>query len=200
MFASLGLLAIAALTASASTFHDCVLAGPDFPPPSSFSTSQLHARAVTEFEGLLTKKALGLLPNDTAWGVALFSSKENKTIYEHYYTPPINIGIKEVDRDSIFRIGSVSKVFSVWSFLIEAGDSYFNEPITTYVPELANLSFIYDGIQSNTLYDDINHVRWDEVNLGELASQAAGIVRDRKFGAALAITKFIAKRTNVLSN
>lgn len=189
MFASLGFLAITVVAASASQFNDCVLAGPSFPPPSSFSTSQLHARAVAEFEALIANKTLDLLPNDTAWGVALFSSKENKTIYEHYYTPPIDVGVKKVNRDSIFRIGSVSKVFSVWSFLIETGDSYFNDPITKYVPELSNLSSVDNG---NTVYDDINHVRWEEVTVGELASQAAGISRDRKLGAVLAITGVMA--------
>ena len=173
-----GLSAFVIGASAAGQYNDCVLLGPDFPSPSRLSNSSALAQATSKFESLLKNDALGLMPNDTAWGVALFSSKENRTLYQHYYTPPIDIGVKEVDENSIFRIGSVSKVFSVWSFLIEVGDSYFNDPITKYVPELANLG---NSTGTNALYDDLDNVKWDEVTLGELASQAAGIPRDRAF-------------------
>lgn len=178
VYVSLGLLAAIPISSEAdSQYPECVLAGPDFPPPSHLSDSKLLASAVSDFEDLVMNKTVNLQSNDTAWSVSLFS-KENKTVYEYYYTPPIDVGVKKVDKDSVFRIGSVSKMFSVWSFLIEAGDKYFNEPITKFVPELANVSFPCDDTQRNTVYDDINHVRWEDVTLGELASQAAGITRD----------------------
>ncbi|KAI1125391.1 beta-lactamase/transpeptidase-like protein [Nemania abortiva] len=160
--------------------HECALAGPGFPPPSRLSNSSLLTEAIVEFSKSLDDVQLGLQANDTAWAVALFSSKENKTLYEHYYTPPID-GISKVNRNSIFRIGSVSKVFSVWSFLLEVGDEYFNDPITKYVPELANLSCLGGVDHHEIYYNDIDHARWEEITLGELASHAAGIPRDPTF-------------------
>lgn len=160
-------------------FPDCPIAGPDFPPPCSFADSASLATVTDQIEALITNGTLGLQSNDTAFGLALFSAKENKTLYEHYYTPPINVSVKKVDRDSIFRIGSISKVITVWSFLIEAGDQYFNDPITKYVPELSNLE-ASAGTNGSVVYDDINAVRWEDVTLGDLASQAAGIARDGK--------------------
>ncbi|KAF2973099.1 hypothetical protein GQX73_g677 [Xylaria multiplex] len=157
----------------ATSSNTCALAGPGFPAPSHLSSSSLLSDATSQFEESLRNEVLSSQGKDTAWGVALFSSKENKTLYEHYYTPPIDIGVSKVDRNSIFRIGSVSKVFSVWSFLIEVGDERFNDPITKYVPELVNLG-------------------WEEVTLGQLASHAAGIPRDPTFnelGAALDSTQ-----------
>ncbi|KKP00490.1 hypothetical protein THAR02_07403 [Trichoderma harzianum] len=194
MFSTAILLAAATIVAAGSQLNDCVLAGPRWPQPLHLSGSQRLLSAITDFERLLTDETLNLKPNDTAWGVALFSTKENRTLYEHYYTPPIDVGVKEVNGDSIFRIGSVSKVFSVWAFLIEAGDRYFNDPVTKYVPELANLSFPYNSSQGHRLYDDIDHVRWEDVTLGELASQAAGIARDATDGDLSAeITSFQAQ-------
>lgn len=172
------LAAATSLVAASAGSHDCVIAGPEFPSPQKLSGSKLLSEAIETFENHLANADLGLKPNDTAWGVALFSAKENKTIYEHFYSPPIDIGGDDVDRDSVFRIGSVSKVFSVYSFLIEVGDDHFNEPITKYVPELANRS---SHVDPDIVYDDINNVKWEEVTLGELASHAAGIPRDRKF-------------------
>lgn len=153
---------------------ECALAGPGFPSPSHLSDSSLLREAISSFNKSLHSAQLGLQTNDTAWAVALFSSKENKTLYEHYYTPPID-GVSKVDGNSIFRIGSISKVFSVWSFLMEVGDEHFNDPITKYVPELANFTCM-DHIEQ---YNDIDHVRWEEITLGQLASHAAGIPRDR---------------------
>lgn len=155
----------------------CPAAGPDLPPPSHFANSTFLSDAITQVEALLANHTLGLQANDTAFGIALFSAKENITLYERYYTPPIDVGVEKVDRDSIFRIASVSKVFTVWSFLIEAGDGYFNDPITKFVPELANLT--RDASANGTVvYDDLDEVRWEDVTLGNLASQAAGIPRD----------------------
>ncbi|KAJ8122621.1 hypothetical protein ONZ43_g1230 [Nemania bipapillata] len=135
-----GLLALATKVVATSP-NPCALAGPGFPSPSRLSNSSLLDEAIMKFGRSLDDAQSGLQANDTAWAVALFSSKENRTLYEHYYTPPI-AGVPKVDSNSIFRIGSVSKVFSVWSFLIEVGDEHFNDPITKYVPELANLTRI----------------------------------------------------------
>lgn len=165
-----------------TTPTQCDLAGPGFPAPSQISSSNSLADAIAAFEVLLDDEELGLRPNDSAWTVALFSSKENKTLYERYYTPAIDVGVPSINQHSIFRIASVSKVFSVWTFLMEVGDGHFNEPITKYIPELRAVtnSTWPTTRNQNDIYDDIDHVRWEEVTLGQLASHAAGIPRDRK--------------------
>ncbi|KAI1734999.1 beta-lactamase/transpeptidase-like protein [Xylaria scruposa] len=173
---TVGLLALTAKV-FATNLHPCALAGPAFPSPSGLFNSSTLNETIAEFEKSLNSAQLGLQANDTAWAVALFSSKENKTLYERYYTPPIDVGVSKVDGNSIFRIGSVSKVFSVWSFLIEVGDERFNDPVTKYIPELANLTY-NGGNDHQEVYNDIDHVRWEEVTLGQLASHAAGIPRD----------------------
>jgi hypothetical protein len=182
MFSATNTLGLLVFTTKilASSLNACALAGPGFPSPSRLSNSSLLTEAIEEFGKSLTTAQLGLQPNDTAYGVALFSSKENKTLYEHYYTPSIDIGIAKVDKDSVFRIGSVSKVFSVWSFLINVGDAYFNDPITKYVPELASVPCATNGLGQHEVYNDIDCVKWEEITLGELASHAAGIPRDRE--------------------
>ncbi|KAI0111238.1 beta-lactamase/transpeptidase-like protein [Nemania sp. FL0031] len=160
--------------------QECALAGPGFPSPSRLSNSSLLGEAILNFTGSLDNQQLGLQTSDTAWAVALFSSKENRTLYEHYYTPPI-CGTSKVDRNSVFRIGSVSKVFSVWSFLLEVGDEHFNDPITKYVTELMNVTRADEVDNHTTSYNDIDNVRWEEITLGQLASHAAGIPRDPTF-------------------
>ncbi|KAH8889003.1 beta-lactamase/transpeptidase-like protein [Thozetella sp. PMI_491] len=173
-------IALASLGIAAGQYSDCVLAGPDLPAPLYLSNSSVLVDAIARFNDLVASESAGLQAADTAWSAVLFSSNENKTLYERYYTPPIDVGVSKVDQDTIFRIGSVSKVFTVWSFLAVAGDRYFNDPITKYVPELANQSFSVEGAQDGVIDDNISHVRWEDVTLGELASHAAGIARDSK--------------------
>ncbi|KAI0193884.1 beta-lactamase/transpeptidase-like protein [Astrocystis sublimbata] len=168
-------LGVTKRTDGGSNGNDCVLFGPEFPAASQLSGSKTLADAVQKFEARLTNSSSTLGSKDTAWAVALFSSKENRTLYEYYHTPSVDVGVEKVDKDSIFRIGSISKVFTVWSFLIEAGDRYYNEPITKYLPELKSNP---NKAPDDSVYDDINNVQWDDVTIGQLASQAAGIPRE----------------------
>jgi len=78
-----------------------------------------------------------------------------------------------VDADTVYRIGSLTKIFTVYTFLAEAGDIHFNSPITNYVPELAAL------VQNNSA-NAINRVAWEDITVGELASHMAGIASDSK--------------------
>ncbi|KAJ1324101.1 serine hydrolase [Microdochium nivale] len=152
------------------------LAGPAFPVPSSLQGSDALAATVQQINQAIAS-APEIQANETAWTVAVFSTNNEQPLYERYFTPDYDVGVAQVDADSVFRIASVSKVFSVWTFLIEVGDEHFSDPITKYVPELAS---VRDNatLEPGTVYDDIDSVRWDEVTLGQLASHLAGIPRD----------------------
>jgi len=156
------------------------LAGPAFPAPASLQTSSLLTSAVAAFEKSVAASAV-VRANESAWAVAVFSIHDEEPLYEKYFTPAYNVSVAQVDRDSVFRIASVSKVFSVWSFLMEVGDEHFNDPITRYIPELAAVSSTSRGA---VVYDDIDTVQWDEVTLGQLASHLAGIPRDCEYRAS----------------
>ena len=75
--------------------------------------------------------------------------------------------------DSIFRIGSVSKLVSVYMLLVEIGDKYWDIAITDIIPELRN--------RTNSSANPIDFVRWADITLGALAGQVAGLPRDCTF-------------------
>ncbi|KAI4594170.1 hypothetical protein KJ359_008712 [Pestalotiopsis sp. 9143b] len=166
--------ALAALSIQADVPPEAGLAGPAFPAPSSLPGSEALVSAVTDFDTFLAGSPI-IQANETAWTVAIFSTKDKEPLYERYFTPDYDVGVSQVDGDSIFRIASVSKVFSVWTFLMEVGDERFNDPITKYVPELVTAT---NNTSSDAVYDDIELVRWDEVTLSQLAGHLAGIPRD----------------------
>jgi CubicO group peptidase (beta-lactamase class C family) len=87
------------------------------------------------------------------------------------------LGVKNVDSHSQYRIGSISKLFTVYTFLIEAGDVKFNDPITKYVPELA--------AAARHEQNAVDSVDWESVTVGNLASQMSGIGRDCESGFSI---------------
>jgi CubicO group peptidase (beta-lactamase class C family) len=56
----------------------------------------------------------------------------------------------------------------MYTFLINAGDRKFNDPISEYVPALANYASQSSGLTP----------LWDEITIGDLAGQMAGLSRD----------------------
>ena len=81
--------------------------------------------------------------------------------------------MKKIDSDTVYRLGSLTKIFTVYTWLAQDGDVKWNEPITKYVPELAQAA-------DKAKDDPVGNVAWDEVTVGSLAGQLSGAGRDCK--------------------
>ena len=163
----------------------CPLLGPDFPSPRNVSQSAAFRKAVNSFSNtihqLLSTNSSSLIPFDptnNTFSINIFSKFSDAPLYEYHYTAPLfasgSNGTKKVDGDTVYRIGSISKLLTVFAFLVEKGDANFNDPITKYVPELRDSHLVKQrGV--------VNAVQWNDVTLGALASQMSGIGRDCKW-------------------
>jgi hypothetical protein len=118
--------------------------------------------------------------NTTSFSIGLFTSNDplnfsHPFFYEYNYVAPAlsktKFGTSKIDSESLFRIGTVTEVFTVWVFLIEAGEAYWIDPITKYIPELA-------GGNGQITF---GHFSWEDVTLGDLAGHLSGVPRDCKF-------------------
>lgn len=92
--------------------------------------------------------------------------------YHHTGLDVVNAteGTNEVGADSVFRIGSVSKVFTAYLSLLAGGSALWDRPITDFVPELLSASAPCDG--------DAKVADWKRVTLGAVAGEISGIPRD----------------------
>jgi hypothetical protein len=170
----------------------CFPLGPTYPPPRAPSKTRAVTRALEIFnstiiESLTTNgSSYGQLdPNTTSFSLEIFSLHESQPLFTYHFSAPefgnATEGVRKVNSSTVYRLGSMSKLLSVYNFLIAAGDVHFNEPITKYVPELATFAAQHKAaLQTN----DIDYVSWDEVTVGALASQMAGISREEAFGPA----------------
>jgi len=184
LLAALTFAAQAALAAPAT----CGLLGPAYPPATHGLSNPAYAAAAEAFKAELdaivqtgNSSLLGAMYTaNVTWSIAVFSSSSSSDdfLFEHYHEAPdlkgsLTAGDGSLDKDTLWRIGSVTKLVTVYAFLIGAGWEYFDEPVAKYVPELAKKGGIGAG-----------GVDWNRITLGSLAGQLSGLARDCEFSFA----------------
>ncbi|KGO52595.1 Beta-lactamase-like protein [Penicillium expansum] len=173
-------LSALALSAEAIKSTGCPLLGPAFPAPTALSENPIFLSKAQELTSNLNEAIdNGTLPS-ISFAVQVFSSEEDDLAFGFYHTDdPVkvgSVGVQEVDEDTIFRIGSISKLWTMFLLMTFEGTRYFHEPVSKYVPELRTN---YSSAQRK---DKINYLQWSDVTIGELASHQAGLARDYAFG------------------
>jgi hypothetical protein len=148
----------------------CPFLGQIYPPPQNVVK---HPRWKNVSAALDTAFSTPpLWQNVTSFAVQVIFKDSKEPAYEYYNKAVNHIygpnGDKKLDSSAMFRIGSVSKLFTVYALLLQCGFRCFENPITQYLPEL----------HKATDRDEIESVKWDEVTIGSLASHLSGIGRD----------------------
>ncbi|KAL2169482.1 hypothetical protein VTG60DRAFT_6026 [Thermothelomyces hinnuleus] len=136
--------------------------------------------------------------NSSAVAIGVKAIHERDFIFSYTYTPPTKNtqGMQEVDLDTVFRLGSLTKIFAPLA-LSKLGVS-LDDPITKYVPEFRALKS--QAREGNPVWT----VEWDDVTLGSLASHMAGIPSDlvitdiAQFGNLTAYGYPVANRSELL--
>lgn len=180
------LLALASLQISTSVaIPNCPIFGAEFPPPQRLSEHSRWKQALTNLTAAFDFLDANVTGDDLSYSVQIFSTDHgNKILAERHRTAttllPETEGVKEVGADTVYRIGSVSKVFTVLAFLAEVGDTHWNTPITRFIPELAQ----YSARTLTQSTDDVRRTDWDDITIGALAAQVSGVGRDCKCSKA----------------
>lgn len=136
----------------------CPPLGPVLPAPKSPSLNPNVQAAGSNFStyfSALTSSFLG-----SAASVAVASIHEDGKLLDLHHTPQIRQtgSTNSVNGDTIYRVGSISKVFTTIGTL-QAGIR-MDDPILDYLPELQTLQA-----------DDGFSVDWNDVTVGSLASR-----------------------------
>lgn len=148
----------------------CPPLGPVLPQPTSPSTNPSLQAAITALNHYFTSTLTPTLP-ETALSISIQSLHESQKLVDLHYTPP-NTTSRAIDADTVYRVGSVSKVLTVLA-LLQAG-IVMDDFVVHYLPELAGLGSA-DGVN-----DAISSVSWDDITIGALASHMSGLGLDRK--------------------
>jgi hypothetical protein len=181
------LLPLTALLGQTTAAPNCPPLGPVFPKPSSsvLSSSPAILAAIANLTETFTARdaddSTGAY--STSYSIEFWSATDPNSvpIWSWHHTAPNlthsmrnTTGVRTVDKDSVYRLGSLTKIFTIYTWLVQDGDVRWNEAITKYVPELA-------AVANKSEADAVANVDWNDVTIGALASQMAGIVRDCEF-------------------
>lgn len=165
---------------------NCPPLGPVFPKPSAQAllSSATFQAAITNLTSTFTARDADNNTGaySTSYSVEVWSASDapGSTLFSWHHTAP-NLttasfnasGVRRVDGNTVYRLGSLTKIFTILTWLVQDGDARWMEPITKYVPELAAAS-----AAGKAKSDPVDYVDWEDVTVGALASQMAGIVRD----------------------
>ncbi|KAL5342031.1 beta-lactamase/transpeptidase-like protein [Aspergillus crustosus] len=156
--------------------------GPLFPAPRDLTSH--NSLVAAGWKNLTTNLARGLhghsnstaaLLKDLTFSIGLFSSRDaDASKLQYHHTAPevrnATEGTHMVDGDSIYRVASVSKLFTVLAGLVELDKADWERPLSEVFPIFAQtLRENSDNIDS--VYD----TQWDEIPVSALASHLGGI-------------------------
>ncbi|KAI0973340.1 beta-lactamase/transpeptidase-like protein [Xylaria arbuscula] len=170
--ASLGAFLLFTNAALAARDGLCPPLGPVLPAPIAPSSHDAVQAAVKLATGKLQNLTADF--NTTGISIAVQSIHETTPLLELHHTPPIhdNTSTTSIDSETIYRVGSISKVFAVLSVLTQ-GRMKMEDPITKYVPELLQLKR-----EAVPVANEITAVNWDQVTVASLTTHMSGIGAD----------------------
>ncbi|KAJ5391966.1 hypothetical protein N7509_007456 [Penicillium cosmopolitanum] len=146
------------------------LIGPSFISNFDPSSSRAIENAKKVFPSLLDNlfESGKLDRKDLAFTIDVYSAATNDTIFSYSHVGEKSketLTSGELNDHTISRTGSVTKLFTVYAIIAKAGMGVFSDPVTKYLPELANNSSSGNPLDS---------VRWEDITVGALAAQQAG--------------------------
>lgn len=162
----------------------CPPLGPVYELPRNLSVDASIRLAAQNLTSTLDKllengnaSTLGFAPNTTSFSIGLFSAHETDYLFQYHFTASIlnASSTTKVDENTVYRIGSISKLVTVLALLLQEHKVHFDDPVTKYIPELARYSEQND--EDDDDYDDIATTKWSQITVGALASHLAGIGR-----------------------
>lgn len=148
--------------------QNCPFLGPAYPAATDLASPAFIAASIKFDEALSSNSRIDR--DGVSFAVEVYSShlKDTRPIHRRFNTALAQNESVTVGPHTLFRIHSISKVLTVYTMLSKLSFQYWHEPITKYVPELAN----------NRIQNVVSDVDWSEVTLGSLASQISGVSRD----------------------
>lgn len=162
------LRALTPLLAASVAAAVCLDASPAFPVPQWRGDADSLAANLDALQTELARFAAEQKYDASSFSVEITSSTSSIWSYHHTAAKRNGSrpGVERVDGDSLYRIASITKVFTVLGLLYqhEAGALDLDRPISDYISDFAG--------------PDAGELPWKDITLRALASQLSGIPRD----------------------
>ncbi|GLI78573.1 hypothetical protein PoHVEF18_006891 [Penicillium ochrochloron] len=133
--------------------HLCPLLGPSWPAPTGLSSDATVQAALKNITQTLQNASNAGKFSGASLSLEIFDTTSSDALLAYAYTAKeINttLGVSKVDENTVFRIGSTSKMFPMFLLLIQSGFDTLQDPISKYIPEIkaagADIQQFFDGL------------------------------------------------------
>lgn len=162
---SLSKLAVLAVGAFAlADAKACPPMGAVFPAPQAPSQNKGVKSAISTLKDALDEQISSLFQT-SAMSIGVKSIHEDEPLFTYHFTPPNpGSGAQKVGDNTMYRIASVSKLFTVLAAL-QNPDIDMNASVLKYLPQL----------NETVTGDPILSLDWEEITVGGLAGYLSGL-------------------------
>ncbi|ORY70268.1 beta-lactamase/transpeptidase-like protein [Pseudomassariella vexata] len=180
LFTILSVITLIAAANGQAVYQPCPILRAYYPAPTIDKNSKTIQSFTQDFTDLFDQLiAVGgsedfgpITPNTTSFSVILFSGAENAeedpVFFEYQHTAIESQEAENVTNNTVFPVGTLTQLFTVYTWLAEIGDESWDAPITQFLPEITAAASISSDFSVN----------WDKVTVGSLAGHISGIARD----------------------
>ncbi|KAH6639266.1 beta-lactamase/transpeptidase-like protein [Boeremia exigua] len=144
----------------------CPILGPAFPSAKNLHSSDIFQDALKSIQNTINtaissgNSKYGQLDPNNTHSVQIFSIASEQPLLDYHRRGLKVLGNRTIDGDSVYRVGSISKLLTVYLLLLEVGETIFNEKVTKYLPELKGVA------------------HWNDITIGSLAGYVGGITAE----------------------
>ena len=133
---------ISALVPVAFAKIDLTVLGPSYQPPKGFdfqAFDDAKSQATTALNQIIATGNSTYGPLDTqgtSFSASVFSLSSNEPLYEFHFEAPGLAGSYtkgKLSENTIYRTGSLGKLLTTYTWLVDIGDDIFLDPITKYI-------------------------------------------------------------------
>ncbi|KAJ4267041.1 hypothetical protein NW762_003139 [Fusarium torreyae] len=168
---SLACMALAAGSAAASIVasDNVPLLGPSFLSNFDVTKSKHIEAAKNKFPKLIDVlfDSGTLNKTDLVFSIDVFSASTNESIYSYHHVGESSkkaVSKGRPSENSIYRIGSVTKMLTAYAIIAKAGMEILSHPVTIFLPELAG----------NASDNAIERIDWNDITVGALLAHQGG--------------------------
>jgi hypothetical protein len=136
-------VSITALTGTSQIPRNALtLRGPIYLPSTNSSSKHITEAKTQSLSAILDLLKTGVsdygtIDNQTtSFSASVFSTTISETLFEfHFEGPELNGSYTKgsLSENTIYRTGSLGKLFMVYQFLVDIGDGVFLDPLTKYI-------------------------------------------------------------------
>ncbi|KAL7893403.1 beta-lactamase/transpeptidase-like protein [Trichoderma sp. SZMC 28014] len=148
----------------------CPPLGAVLPPPQVPSQNEAVKLASQKLKSTIDSSFSSKL-NSSGISIMVKSIHEDRPLFSYHFTPPVlsDIGTASIDDNTIFRVGSLSKIFPALAAL-QSKSIHMDDSMLEYIPELKNAASA-----------SAEAVPWEDVTIDSLMTHLSGLATDTAF-------------------